>query len=559
MFEDFLDRGNDLLSPENVKELAKLKHSDEPGFFSFLDALTAQFKQDKTKFGRVSELKKRVEQCQKAAKVAGKKKKTFKPESLDGEESTEIDFGEITQTRGGDANNGIAFAQRYRGWLLHVDAAKTWLWFNGVYWQRCSGSFLERQAKAVLKIILNKSMDRLKINPKDSDAENALKAALSAQKSVNRIKAIVEAARSERGMSVPNASYFDKDPWLLGVRNGVLDLRTGKLLDPAAGYYISKVAGAEYQEDATCTLWLKTLDGIFQGNAELIRLVQTLAGYSLCGIVDEEIFIFLYGEGANGKTTFMNVIQAVLHDYVGALSSRVVVKGQGGEGEVRLAKAHSVGLRLLWVNETAEGDVFDDDVVKQFSSRDPICGARNHYEQSFDFIPTHTLWIRSNHKPGVTDSTHAFWRRMLPIPFNATFEGKAVRKSLDRTILETEAAGVLNWMLEGCLTWQRDGSLILPDCVKRDRIKYQEQTDIFKDWERTHCTVGPNNEVSLASLLGSYNDYLREQNMKTISGPAFGRMLDKRGFESRHGRRGKMITGIKVNDFPVAGGDDVTE
>jgi P4 family phage/plasmid primase-like protien len=369
---------------------------------------------------------------------------------------TESCFGEITTTKGGDVANGKGFAERYRGHLLYVDAAQEWRRFNGNHWEKCSQSNIDSAAKSCLRVIINLCTDRLKCDPSDKVAQQEWKKALSAYERLPKVRAVADSGRSEHGMFVNDPDRFDKDVWHLGVQNGVIDLRTGRLLQADPGLLISKIAGTEYHEDAECPLWLETLDAIFQGDAELIDFVQRAAGYTLCGDVSEEVCFFLYGAGANGKSTFMMVLHGVLGKYVGTLSSKVLTRSYGNETEVRLAKAGAVGKRLIWSNETKEGDVFDDDVLKVFSSRDPIPDARWHHQRPFTFTPTHTLWMRGNHKPGVRDASYSFWRRIIPIVFKAKFEGAAIKHNLDKRILAAEASGVLRWMVEGCLKWQRD-------------------------------------------------------------------------------------------------------
>jgi P4 family phage/plasmid primase-like protien len=432
-FEVTPETGNALQDTANVKQLAQLKHTDPPRFFDLIDVLTDRGVR------RLPDLSRKVDGYLKRQADATKRKSAVAlPRLNEIDQDTESYYGEITITKGGDVANGKAFAERYRGRLLYVDAAQEWRRFNGNHWEKCSQSNIDSAAKSCLRVIINDCTERLKRDPGDKVAHQELNKAVSAYDRLAKVRAVAESGRSERGMFVNDPDRFDKDLWHLGVQNGVIDLRTGRLLPPDPGLLISKIAGTEYHEDAECPLWLETLDAIFQGDAELIDFVQRAAGYTLCGDVSEEVCFFLYGAGANGKSTFMMVLQGVLGEYVGTLSSKVVTRSRGNETEVRLAKAGAVGRRLIWSNETKESDVFDDDVLKAFSSRDPIPDARWHHQHPFAFTPTHTLWMRGNHKPGVRDSSHSFWRRLIPIIFKAKFEGAAIKHNLDKRILAAE-------------------------------------------------------------------------------------------------------------------------
>ena len=277
------------------------------------------------------------------------------------------------------------------------------------------------------------------------------------------------------------------------------------------------------------------------------RFRATSAGYTLCGDVSEEVCFFLYGEGANGKTTFMQVVHGVLGEYVGTLSSGVVTRSHGNETEVRLAKAGAVGKRLIWSNETKEGDVFDDDVLKVFSSRDPIPDARWHHQRPFSFTPTHTLWMRGNHKPGVRDASHSFWRRMILIDFTVKFQGAAIKHNLDKRILATEAPGVLRWMVEGCLKWQRDGRLTIPARIEAKRASYRKETDILGQWISERCELDPMAVTRQAVLFENYRHWMMQENHRGAgSGTTFGRKLEGRGFPRGENDKGRIVQGLRL-------------
>ena len=310
---------------------------------------------------------------------------------------------------------------------------------------------------------------------------------------------------------------------------------------------ISKVAGAEYHEDAECPLWLETLDAIFQGDAELIDFVQRAVGYTLCGDVSEEVCFFLYGSGANGKTTFMLVLHGVFGDYVGTLSSRVITRGHGNDTEVRLAKAGAVGKRLIWANETKEGDVFDDDVLKVFSSRDPIPDARWHHQRPFTFTPTHTLWMRSNHKPGVRDASNAFWRRMIPIPFKAKFEGSAVKHNLEEVHSGDRGARRVALDGRGLLEVAARWPPILPASIVAERARYREETDVIGRWLDECCECDVSAAILQNILFENYRLWMLRRELPAASVQIEG--LDKRSKNAVF--RGKRAT--EARSFAVYG------
>src|SRR5262249_39213077 len=148
--------------------------------------------------------------------------------------------------------------------------------------------------------------------PDDDKAKKRLSESLTLYKSLEAIGRMIKSAQSEPCINISDPGVFDADPVQFGCLNGVLDLATGKLLKAERDQYITNQGGFAYDPAAKCPLWLETLDAIFEGNAELIDLIQRLFGLSLTGNADEEIFMYLDGTGGNGKSLFCEVLAAVL-------------------------------------------------------------------------------------------------------------------------------------------------------------------------------------------------------------------------------------------------------
>ena len=230
LFDIVPKTGNTLHTRENVRQLARLKHADTSRFLDLIDVLADRGVR------QLPELQKKVDRyLARQAKATRKKTAVAIRPIRESEESTEAYFGEVTITKGGDVANGKAFAQRYKGHLLYVDAAEEWRRFNGNHWQRCSRSNIDSAAKACLRVIVNRCAEALQQEPDDKRAKDDLLKALHANDRLYKVRAMAEAGRSERGMFVNEPDRFDSDIWLLGVRNGVIDLRTGKLLEAGPG------------------------------------------------------------------------------------------------------------------------------------------------------------------------------------------------------------------------------------------------------------------------------------------------------------------------------------
>ena len=167
-------------------------------------------------------------------------------------------------------------------------------------------------------------------------------------------------------------------------------------------------------------------------------------------------------------------------DYAVVIPAHILQRQRQQNGEADRAWERLPGARMLLANETTQGGIWDDEKVKSLASRDTMA-ARKLYHEMRDFVPTHKLWIRGNHMPGVVDASDGFWRRILLVHFGVNITEKQKIADLDDQIIRDELPGVLNWMLEGRLAWQKSG-LNIPDCMRADCSEYREDTDILGRW-----------------------------------------------------------------------------
>src|SRR5262249_55206845 len=145
---------------------------------------------------------------------------------------------------------------------------------------------------------------------------------------------------------------FDRNPWLLNVANGTLDLEKGELRERSRDDLITKIAPVSYDPSATCPRWTRFLEEISLGSGELMGLLKRLAGYALTGDTSERALFLLHGTGANGKSTFLEVLSAMMGDYAyhAPASTFMPRQGSGPQPEVVALK----GARLVSCSEFPE-------------------------------------------------------------------------------------------------------------------------------------------------------------------------------------------------------------
>ena len=345
---------------------------------------------------------------------------------------------------------------------------------------------------------------------------------------ISRLKAMIELARSEPNIRIKSED-LDRDPWLLNVKNGTIDLRTGELREHRKEDLITKLAPVEFDPAAKCPQFEAFLDQIMGGNKALVDYLQRIIGYSLTGSTRGQCLFLLYGTGANGKSTFIEIIRALMGDYTKQADFATFLKSlRDGDGP-RNDIARLAGARFVSALEAGGERRLNEVVIKQITGGDAIA-ARFLHQEYFEFIPQLKLFLVANHKPRIEGMDHGIWRRIKQIPFEVAIpEAERDHKLLEK--LKAELPGILAWAVQGCLQWQREG-LAEPEEVKQATQEYREEMDPLEDFLRDCCELDANASVTANELYGAYH-YWCISNMETLMAKnQFGSKLREKGFES---------------------------
>jgi phage/plasmid-associated DNA primase len=196
------------------------------------------------------------------------------------------------------------------------------------------------------------------------------------------------------------------------------------------------------------------------------------------------------------------------------------------------------------------------------ASREPIT-ARGLNQDDFEFPPTWKLWLATNHKPVIRGTDKGIWRRIKLIPFTVTLYGpedkgyedapEHLRKNGDLgDALKKELPGILNWAIEGCLAWQRDG-LGEPEEVKSATSNYKNEMDVLAAFLSECCVVSPRAHVGYQKLYKVYGEWCAENHETQLRALDFAKRLEERGFEKKrtesNGANGWKGIGLKA-DYP---------
>jgi P4 family phage/plasmid primase-like protien len=427
-----------------------------------------------------------------------------------------------------ELGNSRRFSRRFRGELLH-DAARGWQVWTGKKWETDETGRVVTLAKRVVDDLFSEAketegqamatVDAAKNLPDDApvseretikkrlerlqeQAARLLSWALKSQ-TAHQIGAMVSLAESDLAARVAD---FDADPWLLNCDNGVLDLRTGQLSPHAPTQRITKIAGAAYDPGATCPLWLRFLDRVFDHDQSVIDFIQRAAGYTLTGQIIEQCFFLMYGTGKNGKSVFSETLAALLGDYARKTPTDTLM-AKHYDSPIPNDLARLPGARGVLAAELAEGKRLNESLVKDLTGGDRIT-ARFLHKEFFEFTPTFKIWMYGNHKPVISNTDIGIWRRVRLIPFTVTIPDNEQDLKLTEK-LRAELPGILAWAVRGCMAWQQDG-LKAPATVTKATNDYRAEQDLLAAFLEACCMVGPDHQVIAGDLYKAYKDWSEE-------------------------------------------------
>ena len=322
---------------------------------------------------------------------------------------------------------------------------------------------------------------------------------------------------------------WDRDPFLLGVPGGAVDLRSGEVRPPDPNAFITKQAGAAPSAAEDCPQWLDFLEQATGGDHDMIRFLQTWCGYCLTGDTREHALIFLYGPGGNGKSVFLNTLAGILGEYAVTAPMDAFTASKNDRHSTELAMMR--GARMVSASETEEGRAWAESRIKSLTGGDKIT-ARFMRQYNFSFLPQFKLTIVGNHKPVLHNVDDAMKRRFNIVPF--VIKPEKPDRQLEAK-LQAEWPGILRWMINGCLAWQAEG-LQQPRSVADATAEYFSEQDLAAQWLEDQCIVEPDNEFrweTSADLFRSWSEYAK------AAGEAPGTQKGLAGKLIRHGLRRK--------------------
>lgn len=478
------------------------------------------------------------------------------PEKETTEKSVILDYLHANEV--GDAR---LFNSLHDGAYTFDHAAATWHKWVGHHWQEdIKAETLSAGLDSVVEKYSEESMRQAwaatvaakngRTDEADEHAENqkALLGRIKALQSLSRRRNVLTLAAAGTGLT---GNEWDSNPWLLGVSNGVIDLKTGEFRDGRPEDYIRTVAPTAWRGiDAKCPTWEKFISEVFGGDRDLTGYIHRLLGYGLIGDTLLHILVILWGQGRNGKGTLLETLKTVLGNICFKAESELLLeqKNPKQSGAPNSGLLSLRGKRFVWVSETNDGRRFNASLVKELVGGDTLNARGLYARHHVEFKPSHLLFLLTNFKPQAPAGDYALWQRIHLIPFELSFidePKKPNERKKDPDLpekLRKEAPGILAWLVQGCMEWQRQG-LNPPEAVRAATQKYQDEEDIIGHFFEAECLIADRQEIKFGDLHSRYKMWCVENGHREMGLKRFCDNIRARGFDE-YGKRNKFFIGI---------------
>lgn len=438
-----------------------------------------------------------------------------------------------------DAGNAELLAKLHGNDLRFCQARGGWLVWSGSHWVEDSTKEVHRRAAAIPFALWKEASDaggRGGRTEDGLDASEVVQWALDSRSS-SRHQAMVKLAEHQAGIAVAHET-FDRELLLLNAQNGTVDLRTGELRAHRREDLMTGCAPTRYDANARAPRFEKFLEEALP-DADVRKYVQRFCGYCATGVVREHVLVVFFGElGRNGKGTLIRTLEKVLGKlYVKAVSNDLVLVKNGNQPHPT-HRYTLLGARLAYFSETADGSRFDAAELKRLTGGDMI-NARRMHKDEFLFEPTAKLLLQTNRKPKADAGDQAFWERMHLVEWPVSFADR-IDHTLEPTIQGDgdrdagERAGVLRWIVEGALEWQRIG-LAPPTAITDATKAYRTSEDVvarFLDERTEKVAVHVGAKVKIADLFRSFQKWCDDNGERSGgTSRAFAEQLKRYGCE----------------------------
>lgn len=441
-----------------------------------------------------------------------------------------------------DAGNARRLIEAAGGNLTYIVDTGRWVAWNSRQW----ATLAPQQALRYAKIVAERIHSEYLAAPHDSQQRKELGGHYLRSQNAPRIAAMLDMAAADLAAYI---GQYDNTPDELPCRNGVVDLRNGRLLPHDKKRLNTKITNIDYNPDAQAPAWAQFMATITGHDDAVQRYIQQAVGYSLTGRIDMQCLFFLYGNGANGKSTFINTIAKLAGDYYRKISIDALLdRGKESSGGANPYIVDLVGMRLTSGGEIPANKRLNEALVKELTGGD-IVATRALYRDVFTFKPINKYWLNGNYKPRIIGTDEGIWRRMVVIPFNHTIPEAQRRPAAEiEAQFNAELSGILTWAIQGAIDWYNapNRQLQRPPAIDEAIEEYRSEEDTIQRYITEQCTIEANGLVRKRDLYSDFEQWIKTQGeYSRYNANQFTRELKKRGF-NQGGNGNNYYKGLRL-------------
>lgn len=405
-------------------------------------------------------------------------------------------------------------------WLFNANH-NIWLYWNGTHWKPDQVAAVGKETQWLTKAINLEAADRYN-NAKSRPEQNKAGAYVSATKRTSgRVQSVIHLAEQQKGITADTINLGNS----LNLANGLLDLDTLRLLPHSREHIITYCLPYAYDSKADCPRWKQFVREVLvkedgrTPDEEVILLMQELMAYSLTNATNHQVMIWLAGEGSNGKSVLVGIMQRLL----GTLARSVNFHTLGTPGNYDLA--NMVGTRVMFSVEAERGQRIQEGLIKKLVDGESI-SARQIYAPSFMLTNVGKIWWAMNHMPSINDTSHSIWRRLMLIVFHRTFS-ESEKDIFLMQKLEAELSGILNWCIDGLIRLRSQGHFSKSVAVAQATAEYANDSNVVREWMTEQCIASDNPITTRNELYKDYQLWIVNNGHKLMSSNSFSRELTK--------------------------------
>lgn len=332
-----------------------------------------------------------------------------------------------------------------------------------------------------------------------------------------------------------------------------MDLLTGKISTFDKNLKLSKNTNClvSYEDPVT---WLKFLHDILKRpnekeTEELILTIQLLLGDAITGRTNKDLLVIMYGNGSNGKSTYIKTIKKVFGDYGKTMNSELLLQNKNASAQsTEFSFAALKGARIITMSETNESEKMNDKVIKQLTSGETIA-AQKKFGDQFEYDPTFSPWMSTNNLPIIRSKDYGIWRRIFLIPFLVKFTDETKDIHMPEK-LEAEMPQILGWIIKGCikLNSEYNGVVPKPKCLEEALADYKNEMDTVNLYIASNCENFQGYKTNASTLFQDYKKWALDNNEHLMPEHKFKADMQKHGFQlKRDSNVGWVYVGIKLN------------